>query len=146
MLVRRPKLVLLAPALFAIALGAATPALAQFGPPGPPAVGVVKAQKQPITETSEFVGRVQALDKVDLLARVTGTLVERLFTEGAEVKQGDVQRVRALLERATSLSLPPKKMKFLFRRWLEFERRSGDEASVALVKQRALEFVQAHAD
>ena len=90
MLVRRPKLVLLAPALFAIALGAATPALAQFGPPGPPAVGVVKAQKQPITETSEFVGRVQALDKVDLLARVTGTLVERLFTEGAEVKQGDV--------------------------------------------------------
>ncbi len=89
MLVCRPTLALLAPAMLAAIL-AATPALAQFGPPGPPAVGVVKAQKQPITETSEFVGRVQAVDKVDLVARVTGTLVERLFAEGAEVRQGDV--------------------------------------------------------
>lgn len=63
-----------------------------------------------------------------------------------EVKQGDDERVRTLLERATSLSLPPKKMKFLFRRWLEFEKGHGSEAQVAHVKQRALEFVQAHAD
>jgi rRNA biogenesis protein RRP5 len=50
--------------------------------------------------------------------------------------------VRTLLERATSLALPPKKMKFLFRRWLEFEKAHGTEAQVAHVKQRALEFVQ----
>ena len=30
-------------------------------PGGPPSVGVVRAQKQPITQTSEFVGRVQAI-------------------------------------------------------------------------------------
>jgi rRNA biogenesis protein RRP5 len=54
--------------------------------------------------------------------------------------------VRALLERATSLQLPPKKMKVLFRRWLEFEKAHGSEGHAAHVKQRALEYVQAHQD
>src|ERR1700722_13729794 len=33
-------------------------------PSGPPAVGVVRAEKQAVTETSEFIGRVQAVDRV----------------------------------------------------------------------------------
>src|SRR5260370_26630999 len=66
------------------------PARAQFGPQGPPAVGVVTVQKRAVTETSEFVGRVQAVDKVDLVARVTAFIQERNFTEGTEVKQGDL--------------------------------------------------------
>jgi membrane fusion protein, multidrug efflux system len=65
------------------------PALAQ-APGGPPSVGVVRVQKQPITETSEFVGRVQATDRVNLIARVTAFLQEQHFTEGAEVKKGDL--------------------------------------------------------
>jgi membrane fusion protein (multidrug efflux system) len=68
----------------------ASPALAQFGPAGPPAVGVVKAHKQAITETNEFVGRIQAENRVDLVARVTAFIDQRLFTEGAEVQQGDL--------------------------------------------------------
>ena len=36
-----------------------------------------------------------------------------------EVKQGDAQRIRALFERATHLQLPPKKMKQLFKRWVD---------------------------
>ena len=59
-------------------------------PGGPPAVGVVRAELQPITETSEFVGRIQATDRVALVARVTAFLEQRLFTEGAEVKKGDL--------------------------------------------------------
>ena len=58
-------------------------------PGGPPAVGVVQAKQTAITETSEFVGRVQAIDRVALTARVTAFLEKRLFTEGAEVKPGD---------------------------------------------------------
>ena len=78
-----------------ILLGAAILALpvaahAQPGPSGPPAVGVVKVSQQPITETNEFVGRVQAVNRVDLVARVTGFLEKRLFTEGSEVKAGDM--------------------------------------------------------
>ena len=65
-------------------------AWAQGGPPGPPAVGTTVVQPQSITETDEFVGRIQATNRVDLVARVTGFLTKRLFTEGAEVKPGDL--------------------------------------------------------
>lgn len=73
-------------ALFALA----APAAAQFGPQGPPAVAVMTAERQPMTETSEFVGRVEATDRVNIRARVTGFLQERLFREGGDVSQGDV--------------------------------------------------------
>ena len=33
-------------------------------PSGPPSVGVVRAQQTAITETSEFVGRIQAIERV----------------------------------------------------------------------------------
>ena len=71
---------------------AATPlaARAQGGPPGPPAVGTTVVAPQSITETDEFVGRIQATNRVALVARVTGFLEKQLFTEGAEVKTGDV--------------------------------------------------------
>ncbi len=66
----------------------AMPALAQFGPQGPPAVGVMPAQRRPVTETAEFVGRVEAVSRVDIRARVTGFLEARLFQEGSEVDEG----------------------------------------------------------
>ncbi|WP_240791240.1 efflux RND transporter periplasmic adaptor subunit [Roseomonas sp. AR75] len=65
----------------------ALPVQAQFGPQGPPAVGVITAEKRPVTETTEFIGRVEAIDRVDLRARVTGFLEERLFREGQEVTE-----------------------------------------------------------
>jgi len=74
----------------ALVLLLATPALAQPGPQGPPAVGVVQAQRRPIIETSEFVGRIQAVNRVDLVARVTAFVQERRFTEGGEVRAGDL--------------------------------------------------------
>jgi membrane fusion protein, multidrug efflux system len=59
-------------------------------PSGPPSVGVVRAQQTAITETSDFVGRVQSIERVALTARVTAFLDQRLFTEGSEVNQGDL--------------------------------------------------------
>ncbi len=76
-------------ALF-LALSLTAPALAQPGPSGPPAVGVAKAQNRPIIETSEFVGRIQAISRVDLVARVTAFIQERHFAEGGEVHTGDL--------------------------------------------------------
>ncbi len=67
---------------------AASPASAQFGPAGPPAVGTVQAVRKPIIDSNEFVGRVQAVSRVDLVARVTAFLDQRLFAEGAEVAKG----------------------------------------------------------
>ena len=64
---------------------------AQAQPPmGPPSVGVVRAEQTAITETSEFIGRVQAIERVALTARVTAFLEQRLFAEGTEVNQGDL--------------------------------------------------------
>ena len=59
-------------------------------PGGPPSVGVVRAQQTAITETSEFIGRVQAIERVALTARVTAFINQRLFVEGSEVNQGDL--------------------------------------------------------
>ncbi len=81
---------LIAAAAAFVLCGHTLPAAAQFGPPGPPAVGTVTVQRRPITETSDFVGRVQATDRVDIVARVTAFIEERLFTEGSKVKQGDL--------------------------------------------------------
>src|SRR5438270_4427474 len=58
--------------------------------PGPPAVGVVRAERQQITETNQFIGRIQSIGRVALVARVTAFLEKRLFVEGAEVKKGDL--------------------------------------------------------
>ncbi|HJS85582.1 MAG TPA: efflux RND transporter periplasmic adaptor subunit, partial [Acetobacteraceae bacterium] len=43
-----------------------------------------------ITEAQEFVGRVQAPQRVALVARVTAFLDRQAFAEGAEVKAGDL--------------------------------------------------------
>ena len=60
------------------------------GADAPPAVGVVKAEFQPMAESTEINGRIQARDRVDLVARVTAFMNERLFVEGADVKKGQI--------------------------------------------------------
>ncbi len=77
------------PVALALALLSAQ-ATAQPASGEPPAVGVVRAERQQITQSDEFVGRVQAINRVALVARVTGFLEKRLFVEGAEVKKGDL--------------------------------------------------------
>src|SRR6202051_3555350 len=73
----------------AIAIGAIAPARAQPAASGPPAVGIVEAIKRPITETSEFLGRIEAVNRVNVVARVTAFLEKRLFEEGNEIKAGE---------------------------------------------------------
>jgi membrane fusion protein, multidrug efflux system len=60
------------------------------GAPPPPAVSVVPVVSRQVTETASFVGRVAAIDKVDIVARVSGFIKERNFTEGQHVKTGDL--------------------------------------------------------
>src|SRR6266436_6534782 len=73
----------------AFAIGTTAASWAQPAAGGPPAVGVVEATKRPITETSEFLGRIEAVNRVNVVARVTAFLEKRLFNEGAEIKKGD---------------------------------------------------------
>jgi membrane fusion protein, multidrug efflux system len=64
-------------------------ALAQAAPP-PPAVSVVQVTSREVTDTANYVGRIVAINKVDIVARVPGFIEERYFTEGQQVKTGDL--------------------------------------------------------
>lgn len=78
-----------APALLLVLLACSHQARAQ-GAPGPPAVGVIAAKRTSVVEEVEFVGRIQAVNRVDLVARVTAFIEKRLFVEGSEVKAGQL--------------------------------------------------------
>jgi len=64
-------------------------AAAQGNPP-PPAVTVSPVATKQITETGDYVGRVAAIYKVDIVARISGFIEERHFNEGQNVKAGDL--------------------------------------------------------
>jgi membrane fusion protein (multidrug efflux system) len=59
-------------------------------PASPPAVGVVTVSRQPVARSTEYTGRIQATDRVNVVARVSAYLEQRFFTEGAEVRKGDL--------------------------------------------------------
>ncbi|RDY08514.1 rRNA biogenesis protein RRP5, partial [Mucuna pruriens] len=57
-----------------------------------------------------------------------------------EIQLKDEDIIRALFEKAVSLSLPPKKMKFLFKKYLDYEKSQGDEERIESVKRKAMEY------
>lgn len=59
-------------------------------PTGPPTVTVSRPVTKEVTPYALFVGRTEAVNSVDIKARVTGYLQQTPFTEGAEVKAGTV--------------------------------------------------------
>ncbi|MGQ0676274.1 MAG: efflux RND transporter periplasmic adaptor subunit [Rhodospirillales bacterium] len=58
--------------------------------PAPPSVTVAKPVVKDIVEWDEFVGRYDALESVELRARVSGYLQSVHFRDGALVKKGDL--------------------------------------------------------
>jgi membrane fusion protein, multidrug efflux system len=76
-------------------LAAAVASLAACGSSGqsapqaaPPPVTVVAVEPQQIALTSSFTGRLSAYREANVLARVSGVLLKRLYKEGTEVKTG----------------------------------------------------------
>jgi membrane fusion protein (multidrug efflux system) len=61
---------------------------AQSGPPPPVLIEV--AALQDLAGERSFTGRIEAIDKVQVRARVQGFLKARRFEEGAEVKAGEL--------------------------------------------------------
>jgi membrane fusion protein, multidrug efflux system len=59
-------------------------------PPAKPAVGVRPAVMKGVKQSFVFVGRIQAVNKVEVRARVEGFLEKALFREGQELKAGDL--------------------------------------------------------
>src|SRR6266852_722586 len=69
--------------------GLALPANAQQSETPAANVGTIKAERRPIEKTLDFVGRVEAINRVEIRARVKGYLEAVLFEEGGKVKEGD---------------------------------------------------------
>ena len=75
----------------AVLFGAVTPVLAaEQATPAPAAipVSVVAAEKKPVAKSLDFVGRVEAIQRVEIKARVTGYLEKVAFKEGDLIKAG----------------------------------------------------------
>jgi membrane fusion protein (multidrug efflux system) len=68
--------------------GAAASGHAQPAGSTPIAVGVVKVERTAIKKMLTFVGRIEAVNRVEVRARVTGYLEAVLFKEGELVKAG----------------------------------------------------------
>lgn len=60
------------------------------GPPqGPPPVSVAPALEKEIVESEEFSGRIEAVEQVEVRARVNGYIQSVTFKQGQDVKKGD---------------------------------------------------------
>ena len=60
------------------------------GPPTPPQVGVIPVRSATVPVLREYVGNVAAYRSVEITARVEGILEQRHFTEGTDVKKGQL--------------------------------------------------------
>jgi len=71
--------------------------------PAPPEVSVIKVAPAPITVFEEYVGQTEAIDTVEIRARVGGILERQTYTDGATVKKDDLLFVIDRLPFATAL-------------------------------------------
>ncbi|XP_048052287.1 protein RRP5 homolog [Megalobrama amblycephala] len=58
------------------------------------------------------------------------------------VKHGSQKEVREIFDRVIHLSVSVKKIKFFFKRYLEYEKRNGTPETIQAVKQKAIEYVE----
>jgi len=96
----RPRHAALLPLLLALALAVPAPAQAQPAQAQPalaqpaqaPAVpvGVLAVAEEDVTQSTSFIGRIEAVDRVSLVARVTGFLEQQAFRDGQDVKADDL--------------------------------------------------------
>src|SRR5579883_261500 len=59
-------------------------------PPAPPEVGVLTVHATSVPLTRDYPGRLAATLTAQVRARVTGIVLRRVYTEGTDVKAGDV--------------------------------------------------------
>ena len=88
------QLTIPAPLLLILLFLLATPFAAIAGPHGPggppPTVSAVQITAQDISPVTEYIGHIEAMQTVDLRARVEGVLTKINFKEGHLVKAGQV--------------------------------------------------------
>lgn len=85
----KPLAALLLPVVVAV-LAACSPAQSSNAPAAPPPVTVQLPEQAALPETYDHIGRVEAIQQVDVRPRVSGQITEIAFAEGSTVARGDV--------------------------------------------------------
>jgi RND family efflux transporter MFP subunit len=81
----------LVPVILALALlGGCGQKENKFAPPPPPQVTVSRPLEKPVTDYLELTGNTQAVDQVELQARIEGFLTSIHFKDGDFVRKGDL--------------------------------------------------------
>jgi RND family efflux transporter MFP subunit len=81
----------LVPVILALALlGGCGQKENKFAPPPPPEVTVSRPLEKPVTDYLELTGNTQAVDQVELQARIEGFLTSIHFKDGDFVRKGDL--------------------------------------------------------
>ena len=80
----------LLPLVFSLAAAGCASKSTQPAGSQPPIVTVSQPLKRKVTDYIDYTGRTEAINAVDIRARVTGYLVKMPFKEGDELKQGDL--------------------------------------------------------
>jgi RND family efflux transporter MFP subunit len=86
----RSPIVFLLPVAAALAVAGCKKTGAPPAAGGPQVVPVAKPVQRPVTEYVEYTGRSDAVTTIGIKARATGYLIRAPFTEGAEVKKGEL--------------------------------------------------------
>jgi len=76
--------------LFALALAGCDQAQSQAAAPPPPPVTVAQPVKRTVTDWDEFTGRFEAIQEVQVRARVGGFVTNVEFKDGDMVHAGDL--------------------------------------------------------
>lgn len=74
----------------AILAGCSGGQASETGAPPPPSVSVAPVLIKPVSQWDEFSGRIEAIENVELRPRVSGYIDRVNYTEGQEVKKGEV--------------------------------------------------------
>jgi len=56
---------------------------------------------------------------------------------------GNIEAARNIFERVSSFKISSKKMKFILKRYLAFEKEHGDKDTIQHVKEKTLEYLEA---
>ena len=83
-----PSLLCAAGALLLLSGGCGSGGNAQAPPP--PQVSVAQVLERRVKDWDEFTGRLQAVESVEIRPRVSGYIDKVAFTEGSQVKRGDL--------------------------------------------------------
>jgi membrane fusion protein (multidrug efflux system) len=122
----------------------------QDGAPPPLEVGVIKVVATPVTLSDEYAAQTEAVDTVEIRARVGGILDRQVYTDGAHVKKDDVlfvidqqpyiatlAQARAGLAQAEATHLNSKQVLDRTRPLLEEQAVSQQDLDAAVAKERA---------